>query len=211
MNNLPYFLSIDIGTTSCKVAIFSDVGELVGFAKSETPVYYPQPTHVEANPGDWWEIVKKLIRQILADTKITSDQIVCIGLCGDFVDDFLFDEDGRADLYGHGDGVAGPAVHFDDAPVMDEEEFRVEGLVAKVVDDDAVEADIERPQYGADEVVGEGSRRAVFLDAAVDGGGFVDADEDGEGPLAVLLFEHDELLLAALVDDDAGEFHFDHV
>jgi len=82
MNNLPYFLSIDIGTTSCKVAIFSDVGELVGFAKSETPVYYPQPTHVEANPGDWWEIVKKLIRQILADTKITSDQIVCIGLCG---------------------------------------------------------------------------------------------------------------------------------
>jgi len=82
MNKQRYFLSIDIGTMSCKVAIFSDAGELIGFAKSETPIYYPQPTHVEANPGDWWEIVKKLIKQVLAETKISSDQIVCIGLCG---------------------------------------------------------------------------------------------------------------------------------
>ena len=67
---------------SCKVAIFNDAGELVSFAKSETPIYYPQPTHVEANPGDWWEIVKKLISQVLADSKIPSDRIACIGVCG---------------------------------------------------------------------------------------------------------------------------------
>jgi len=82
MNKQPYFLSIDLGTMSCKVAIFNDSGELISLAKSETPIYYPQPTHVEANPGDWWEIVKKLINQVLADAQISSDQIVCIGLCG---------------------------------------------------------------------------------------------------------------------------------
>lgn len=67
---------------SCKVAIFNNAGELVSFAKSETPIYYPQPTHVEANPDDWWEIVKKLIKQVLAEAQISPDQIVCIGLCG---------------------------------------------------------------------------------------------------------------------------------
>jgi len=81
-DNQCYLLAIDLGTMSCKVAIFSDAGELISHARSDLTIHYPQPTWVEAVPDDWWAIVLKLIGETLDASGILPHQIAGIGLCG---------------------------------------------------------------------------------------------------------------------------------
>lgn len=77
-----YFLAIDLGTMSCKVAIISDAGEVISLARAELPIYYPQPTWVEAVPDDWWATVVRLVKEVLENSGIHNTQIAGIGLCG---------------------------------------------------------------------------------------------------------------------------------
>ncbi|MBM3241612.1 hypothetical protein FJZ31_35470 [Candidatus Poribacteria bacterium] len=81
-DNQCYLLAIDLGTMSCKVAIFSDAGELISHARADLTIHYPQPTWVEAAPDDWWAIVIKLIREALDASKISPNQLAGIGVCG---------------------------------------------------------------------------------------------------------------------------------
>jgi len=81
-NNRCYLLAIDLGTMSCKVAIFSDAGELINQARADLTIRYPQPTWVEAEPNEWWAIVVKLIGKTLDASGIPPNQIAGVGVCG---------------------------------------------------------------------------------------------------------------------------------
>ena len=81
-DNQCYLLAIDLGTMSCKVAIFSDAGELISHARADLTIHYPQPTWVEAVPDDWWATVIKLIGKTLDASGISANRIAGIGLCG---------------------------------------------------------------------------------------------------------------------------------
>ena len=47
-----YLLGIDIGTSSCKVALFEENGAVAAAGGSEYPVSYPQKGWAEQDPRD---------------------------------------------------------------------------------------------------------------------------------------------------------------
>ncbi|MGD2155424.1 MAG: FGGY-family carbohydrate kinase [Anaerolineales bacterium] len=57
-------LGIDVGTTGCKVALFSLDGEMLESAYREYDAYIPQPGWAELDPAAIWEDVKNAIRSV---------------------------------------------------------------------------------------------------------------------------------------------------
>lgn len=77
-----YLLSIDIGTSSCKVVLFDIYGNVKGSANGTYPVYYPQIGYVEQNPVEWFHAVCKAIRICLGKSKVEPSEIAGIGIDG---------------------------------------------------------------------------------------------------------------------------------
>ena len=77
-----YLLGIDIGTSSCKAALFEQDGRIVGQITRDYPVFYPHPGWAEQNPEDWWEAVCAAVRSLLAKHSIPSAEIAGIGVDG---------------------------------------------------------------------------------------------------------------------------------
>ena len=77
-----YLLGIDIGTSSCKAALFERDGRIVGQTTRDYPVFYPHPGWAEQNPEDWWEAVCAAVRSLLAKHSIPPAEIAGIGVDG---------------------------------------------------------------------------------------------------------------------------------
>lgn len=58
-------LGIDVGTTSCKVAVFDLRGRRLGFGTSPTPAYCPGPNLAEHDPDELWKSVVSAVREAL--------------------------------------------------------------------------------------------------------------------------------------------------
>lgn len=88
-------LGIDIGTSSCKVAIFKVDGEVVAQSSSHYPTYYPESGWAEQNPEEWWTEVCQSINQCLDSEQLSGDQIVAIGVTGQGWAAIPVDEEGN--------------------------------------------------------------------------------------------------------------------
>lgn len=77
-----YLLGIDIGTSSCKAALFNPAGEAIAQASESYPVFYPQEGWAEQNPADWWQAVCKATKKLIEQSKIDPSEIVGIGVAG---------------------------------------------------------------------------------------------------------------------------------
>ena len=77
-----YVLGIDIGTSSCKVALFTPDGAVAAAAGSEYPVSYPHKGWAEQDPRDWWNGVCRAIREMISENSIDPAQIAGIGVDG---------------------------------------------------------------------------------------------------------------------------------
>lgn len=77
-----FLLGIDIGTSACKVAIFSLDGKVIAQASKEYPVYYPASDFVEQNPIEWWAGVCDAMKETLSKVNINSKSIAGIGIDG---------------------------------------------------------------------------------------------------------------------------------
>lgn len=75
-------LGIDIGTSACKVAVFTPNGELLASANKPYKVYYPGPGCVEQNPEEWWEAICAAIKEVLSNDKVNASEIEGIGIDG---------------------------------------------------------------------------------------------------------------------------------
>jgi xylulokinase len=78
-------LTIDIGTSSVKVAVINSKGELLKTSQTNYPTHYLKPNYLEQDPEDWWGAVKSGIHQILKEkqnTKISKYSIIGIACCG---------------------------------------------------------------------------------------------------------------------------------
>lgn len=74
-------LGIDIGTSACKVAAFTQNGTVLAQASEPYPVYQPQPGWAEQDPDEWWDAVCRAVRRTL-EQKIKPQEIVGIGIDG---------------------------------------------------------------------------------------------------------------------------------
>ncbi len=77
-----YLIGIDIGTSSCKAAIFSANGTVISSASSNYKLYYPKPSYVEQNPDEWWQGVCIAIRACLNKADINKNDIAGLGIAG---------------------------------------------------------------------------------------------------------------------------------
>lgn len=77
-----YLLGIDIRTSACKVALFTEDGKAIAQATRSYPVFHPQEGWVEQNPDDWWQAVCGAIKELLSQSKIQPEKITGIGVDG---------------------------------------------------------------------------------------------------------------------------------
>lgn len=90
-----FLLGIDIGTSACKVAVFSKEGQVEAAASGEYPVYYPKTGWAEQNPDEWWSSVCKTIKRVLEIGQIKPDQIAGIGIDGQSWSAIAIDAEGK--------------------------------------------------------------------------------------------------------------------
>ncbi len=77
-----YLLGVDIGTSSCKTAIFDPDGKVIAQGGSEYPVSYPQKGWAEQDPADWWNGICRAIREMISESGINPADIAGIGIDG---------------------------------------------------------------------------------------------------------------------------------
>lgn len=90
-----FLLGIDIGTSACKIAIFSRNGAVEVAASGDYPVYYPHPGWAEQNPDEWWEAVCRTIKRTLEIGNIRPEQIAGIGIDGQSWSAIAIDKAGK--------------------------------------------------------------------------------------------------------------------
>lgn len=90
-----YLLGIDIGTSSCKVALFEPDGTVAATGGSDYPVSYPRRGWAEQDPRDWWEGVCRAIREMIGENGIDPADIAGIGTDGQSWSAIALDREGN--------------------------------------------------------------------------------------------------------------------
>lgn len=75
-----YLLGIDIGTSSCKAAVFTPDGAVVVSASASYPVYYPESGWAEQDPEDWWKGACEAVRGLWESGRVRPEEIAGIGI-----------------------------------------------------------------------------------------------------------------------------------
>lgn len=89
-----YLLGIDIGTSACKVVLFSIDHKIGIYADGKYPTYYPQLGWAEQDPEDWWRAVCSAIQNVINDGGANPKDIIGIGLAGQSWSAIPIDNDG---------------------------------------------------------------------------------------------------------------------
>ena len=91
-----YLLGVDIGTSSCKTAIFDPDGKVIAQGGSEYPVSYPEKGWAEQDPADWWNGICRATREMISENGIDPADIAGIGIDGQSWSAIALDRDGNA-------------------------------------------------------------------------------------------------------------------
>ena len=75
-------LGVDIGTSSCKTAVFDPEGKVVAQGGCEYPVCYPRKGWAEQDPDLWWDGVCRAVRKMISENGIDPAEIAGIGTDG---------------------------------------------------------------------------------------------------------------------------------
>lgn len=79
-----YFLGLDIGSSSVKVAIIDgETGECIAQTQkpdSELVIDAPEPGYAEQSPESWWQAVSDGVKQLLAERPEAGQKISAIGI-----------------------------------------------------------------------------------------------------------------------------------
>ena len=90
-----WLLGVDIGTSSCKTAIFDPEGNIAAQGSCGYPVHYPEPGWAEQDPEDWWNGVCRAIRQMIGGSGINPAEIAGIGVDGQSWSAIALDQGGN--------------------------------------------------------------------------------------------------------------------
>lgn len=77
----PQFVAaIDQGTTSTRCILFDVGSRIAAMAQEEHCQIYPRPGWVEHDPAEIWSTTQEVIRQAMAQAKVTAADIAAVGL-----------------------------------------------------------------------------------------------------------------------------------
>ena len=106
------YIGIDLGTSSVKLILMSEKGEIVKSAVREYPLSFPHPGWSEQNPEDWKEAVLDGMRELTSG--VDKAQIKGIGTGGQMHGLVVLDEN---------DEVIRPAILWNDGRTEEETEY----------------------------------------------------------------------------------------
>lgn len=89
-------LGVDIGTTSTKVILISQDGEILAECSAESEFRSPHPGWAESNPAIWWGNVAALIPACLRIAKVDAKAICGVGVSGMVPAVIILDAAGQA-------------------------------------------------------------------------------------------------------------------
>jgi xylulokinase len=77
-----YIITVDVGTSSTKTSLWTEVGKLVAHASSAYPLDRPEPLWAEIDGDIWWQAVCETIQNVLAQSEVDPVSIIGIGVDG---------------------------------------------------------------------------------------------------------------------------------
>ena len=73
-----YVLSIDLGTSGCKVGLVSTTGDIAAWAFRPVPLLVVDRMGVEQDPDLWWEAFLSAAREVIGSNAVARDSIVAV-------------------------------------------------------------------------------------------------------------------------------------
>lgn len=107
-----YYLGIDLGTSSVKLLLVDEKGNIIKTASREYPLIFPKDGWSEQNPSDWWEGTLSALSEITEN--IDRSLIKGIGVAGQMHGLVILDEN---------DEVIRPAILWNDGRTEKETEY----------------------------------------------------------------------------------------
>jgi xylulokinase len=77
-----YIVTIDVGTSSTKTALWDEAGRLVAETSQAYALHRPEPVWAEIDGNVWWEAVCATVRQVIATGDLDPSRVVGIGVDG---------------------------------------------------------------------------------------------------------------------------------
>lgn len=89
-------LTIDLGTSGPKVALFNDQGKCIGYEFQEVPVLLYEGGGAEQSPASWLDAIKNCYKKLITVTKADTKQIVAINCTAQWSGTVCVDKAGKA-------------------------------------------------------------------------------------------------------------------
>ncbi len=77
-----YLLAVDVGTSSCVVAVFDFAGRIAGSWTGEYRTNYPYAGYAEQDAEDWWQVICRGIKILMEDKSLKPQEIAAVGVAG---------------------------------------------------------------------------------------------------------------------------------
>ena len=77
---MPYILSLDQGTTSCRAFLFDQSAKVMASAQCEFTQHYPQPGWVEHSATEIFETQYQVCKEALKSSGVAAGEIVALGI-----------------------------------------------------------------------------------------------------------------------------------
>lgn len=89
------FIGVDLGTSSVKIVIMNDEGQVVFSITKDYDVSYPKVGWAEQNPEDWWNATKDGIKELVKTSNISGETVKGIGFSGQMHGLVILDKKGN--------------------------------------------------------------------------------------------------------------------
>lgn len=89
---MPYVIGVDCGTSGTKTVLFDHNCNVVVSKTIEYPMIQPQNGYAEQDPSDWRNAMIKTIKYVVANSNVSKDEIVGIGISGQMHGLVMLDE-----------------------------------------------------------------------------------------------------------------------
>ncbi len=107
-----YYIGVDLGTSSVKLLLMESDGTIANIVSEDYPISFPHPGWSEQKPEDWWDAVKKGIKNLIKD--VDHSKVAGISFGGQMHGLVVLDEN---------DNVIRPAILWNDGRTQEETDY----------------------------------------------------------------------------------------
>ncbi|CAJ0961955.1 unnamed protein product, partial [Mesorhabditis belari] len=76
---MPYFVGVDVGTTSVRAGIFDQNGSLFAQATQQIQLFYPQSKYIEQSSEEIWSAVCTSVLKAIENSEVRKEDVLGIG------------------------------------------------------------------------------------------------------------------------------------